>query len=240
MIAGRSGTMKSTFALWLVSNWNLPTMYFSADMSAFQASTKLAAHKTQRTVEEVEQGMRSGAAEEYMEALAESKIQFSFKSPIRWEAVIEELNAWVTLYNEYPKVIVIDNLMDVEGAEAEYSEQMLVMQVVSDLSRETGATILVLHHASDKSWDARSYPYRPPSRDQVKGGLSEKPELSLGVAINNETKDFHVAVIKQRMGPQDPTANTFATLKVDPSRNTFSSPKVDDYARAGIEVGNGS
>lgn len=230
MIAGRSGNMKSTFGLWLVENWKLPTLYLSADMSPFQASTKLAAHLSQKTVAEVEEDMRDPEMREYhMDRLNESKIRFSFKSPIKWDVVLAELNAWVTLFNEYPKVIVFDNLMDIENAESDYSEQMFAMQNISDLSRDTGATILVLHHASDKSWDAISHPYRPPSRNEVKGGLSEKPELSLSVAINNETNDFHVAVIKQRMGPQDATANKFATLRVNPETNTFWSPRATDY-----------
>lgn len=229
MIAGRSGSGKSSFALWLAEMWGLDTLYFSADMSARQASAKLAALLTQQTVDEVEAGMLTEDRNHYLEALEESRIKFSFRSPIRWDTVIQELNTWVTLHNRFPEVIVFDNLMDFENAESEYTEQMFVMQAVSDISRDTGATVLILHHASDKSWEADSRPYRPPSRKEVKGGLSEKPEMSLGVAVNNTVNDFHVAPIKNRMGFQDPTGNTFATLRSDPSKNMFWSPKSDHY-----------
>lgn len=229
MIAGRSGSGKSSFALWMAEMWGLDTLYFSADMSARQASAKLAALLTQQTVDEVEAGMLTEDRNHYLEALEESRIKFSFRSPIRWDTVIQELNTWVTLHNRFPEVIVFDNLMDFENAESEYTEQMFVMQAVSDISRDTGATVLILHHASDKSWEADSRPYRPPSRKEVKGGLSEKPEMSLGVAVNNTVNDFHVAPIKNRMGFQDPTGNTFATLRSDPSKNMFWSPKSDHY-----------
>ena len=229
MIAGRSGSGKSSFALWLAQMWGLDTLYFSADMSARQASSKLAALLTQQTVDEIEAGMLTEKRDHYLEALEESKIKFSFKSPIRWDVVIQELNVWVTLHNRYPEVIVIDNLMDVEGAESEYSEQMFVMQAVSDISRDTGATVLILHHAPDKSWEADARPYRPPSRKEVKGGLSEKPEMSLGVALNNTVNDFHIAPIKNRLGFTDPTGNTFATLRADPAKNMYWSPKADHY-----------
>lgn len=230
MIAGRSGSGKSSFALWLAEQWGLDTLYFSADMSARQASSKLAAMLTNKSVGDVENAMLDGTGDHYLEALGGSRIKFSFRSPIRWNYVIEELNTWVTLHNRYPEVMVFDNLMDFENAESEYTEQMFVMQALSDLSRETGATILILHHASDKSWDADSRPFRPPSRKEVKGGLSEKPEMTLSVALNNQVNDFHVAPIKNRMGFQDPTGDTFATLVTDPTKNRYWSPRIGDYA----------
>lgn len=233
--------MKSTFALWLASEWNLPTMYFSADMSGFQATTKLAAKLAQMKIPEVEREMAGGEKREWLlERLSASQISFSFASPIKFDTIYDELSAWIVLYNEFPKVIVFDNLMDMEDAESDYSAQMFAMQIISEISRMTGATCMVLHHASDKSWDAKDAPYKPPSRAEVKGGLSEKPELSLGVAFNNDegVLDFNVAVIKQRMGPQDPTARSYVTLKVDPERNTFYSPHSTDYTgSAGISNG---
>jgi len=221
MVAGRSGSMKSTFALWLVEQWGLDTLYFSADMTAFQASMKLASLRTQQRIERIEEAVRKDGAGEFERALEGTRVQFSFHTPIRWERVMDELNAWVTAYNRFPQVIVLDNLMDIEGAEADYSEQMFAMQVVSDLSRETGATVLILHHASDKSWDAAGKPFLPPGRQEVKGGLSEKPELSLSVAFNPNTFELNVAPIKNRLGFQDPTAATFATFGVVPETNLF-------------------
>jgi len=78
-----------------------------------------------------------------------------------------------------------------------------------------------MHHASDKSWDARTDPWSPPSRDQIKNGMSEKPELTLSVAINPHSYEYHIAVLKQRMGPSDPTAQSYATIRCDPERTRF-------------------
>ena len=78
-----------------------------------------------------------------------------------------------------------------------------------------------MHHASDKGWEAKSNPWNPPSRDQIKGGMSEKPELTLSVAINPKSYEFHIAVLKQRMGPSDPTAQSYATIRADPERTRF-------------------
>ncbi|MFY1686294.1 hypothetical protein ACN28A_00005, partial [Plantactinospora sp. WMMB782] len=112
-------------------------------------------------------------------------------------------------------------LMDFEGAESDYTEQMAVMQGVTAFARDTGATSIILHHASDKGWDAKTAPYDPPSRDQVKGGLSEKPELSLSVALDPNDLEYKIACIKQRMGPSDPTARRYARLRAEPQRTRF-------------------
>lgn len=224
MIAGRSGTQKSGLALFWVASMNLPTLYFSADMSAFTASSRLASMQTGDSTEMVEAGMAAGGRhrEEYLAALAHLNITFSFGSPITWKTVDEELEAYVELWDAYPAVMVFDNLMDFDGAESDYTEQMSVMSGLTELARATGATVIVLHHASDKSWEAKSDPWAPPSRDQVKGGLSEKPELSLSVALDPNSHEYRVAVIKQRMGPCDPTAKRYASMRCHPEVTRFS------------------
>ncbi|WKU46723.1 AAA family ATPase [Streptomyces sp. VNUA116] len=224
MIAGRSGTQKSGLALYWAAQMNLPTLYFSADMSAFTASSRLASMMTGDSTEMVEAGMSAGGRyrESYLSALSGSRLAFSFGSPITWRAVDEELEAWIELWDDYPSVLVFDNLMDFENAESDYTEQMAVMSNATELARATGATVIILHHASDKSWEAKSDPWAPPSRDQIKGGLSEKPELSLSVALDPNSMEFKVAVIKQRMGACDPTARRYASMRCHPETTRFS------------------
>lgn len=223
MIAGRSGTQKSGFALWLVEQMHVSTLYLSADMNASTATTRLACMATGDSTELVEAGMEAGDEhrQRYLDAIADSRIVFSFSSPITWRAIDEELTAYVELWNAYPEVIVVDNLMDCDGAESDYTEQMAWMSGLTELARNTGSMVLILHHATDKSWEAKSDPWAPPSREQVKGGLSEKPELSLSVAIDPTSLEYRVACIKQRSGPCDPTARRYATLRADPERTRF-------------------
>lgn len=223
MIAGRSGSQKSGFALWLTDELGLDTLYFSADMSAFTASSRLASKRSGLSTSEVEAAMleKGEHADAIIEAVNESNIRFSFGSPITWSQIDEELDAHVELHNRFPEVVVFDNLMDFEGAESDYAAQMAVMQGVTELSRDTGATVIVMHHASDKAWEAKTDPWSPPSRDQIKGGLSEKPEVSLSVALNPNSLDFNVAVVKQRMGAQDPSARRWTTLRCEPELTRF-------------------
>lgn len=222
MIAGRSGTQKSGFALWWTAQMGLPTLYFSADMSPFTASARIASMVIGEPTDAIEERMARGglARQQAVEAIANIPITFAFGS-LNWQAVDEELESYVELWDSYPAIVVFDNLMDFENAESDYAEQMAVMSNGTALARETGATTIFLHHATDKGWDAKTAPYDPPSRQEIKGGLSEKPELSLGVALDPNTLEYKIACLKQRMGPSDPTGRRYATLRAEPSLTRF-------------------
>lgn len=224
MIAGRDGSQKSGFALWLTTQWDLPTMYLSADMSGFQASTRLACMKMGYKVGQVEailQGPDDEARQEILRALARIKTTFSFDSPITARQVEAELGAYVELWDAWPKVIVIDNLMDVEGGEADYASQQAIMQDLDSLKRDTGSTIMVLHHATGKTNRAREDPGWPPMKADIKNGMAEKPETIFGVGLDPLTLEFKIAVLKNRNGPQDPNADRPVVIQADPVHTRF-------------------
>lgn len=222
MIAGRSGTQKSGLALYWVAEMALPTLYLSADMNAATASKRLASMKSGEDTTAVEWGMANGQKDKYVGAVEKMPLTFSFGQPITWRQIDEELESWVHLWDCYPSVIVVDNLMDFDGAESDYTEQMAVMQGLTELARETGATILVLHHASDKTMSAQHDPWRPPARNEIKNGLAEKPEMALTVSLDPNTLIYRVACVKQRSGPCDQTARTYTMLRAIPSLTRFT------------------
>lgn len=226
MIAGRSGTQKSGFALWYTAqlgiHHGLKTLYFSADMSRFTASARVASMVLGVPTEEIEVRMAKGGWErqECIEALKSVPITFAFDD-LGWPTVDKQIKAWAEIWNQYPDIVVFDNVMDFEGAEADYQIQMGVMSSATAFARDIGCTTVMLHHASDKSWDAKTAPYDPPSRQDIKNGLGEKPEQVWGVAINPDTHEYHIACLKQRMGPCDPTGRRFSTIRAEPSLTRF-------------------
>ena len=223
MIVGRSGAGKSAFALWLCRKWNARTLYLSGDMSPFTVSTRLASMSLRATTAEVEAMFKGSdiARAAVLEALEGVRINLSFASPITWRGIDEELFAYVELWNRYPDVMVVDNAMDIENCHSDYTEQMAAMQELTALARATGMTILILHHATDKGTQAAMDPFSPPSRNEVKGGLSEKPELTLSVALNPVGNAFRVAPIKQRDGYSDPSGKNYVTLQARPEWTTY-------------------
>lgn len=220
MIVGRPGHQKSSFALWWLAQMGLTTLYFSADMSGFEASVKLVCMLTGRTLAQVETGIKVGSVD-INTVLKDVRMIFDPAKPITWHGVAAATNAYVELFNGYPEAFVFDNLMDFEGGEADYGVQMENLQIMDELKGETGSNVFVLHHATDKGDRAQRHPHLPPARGEVKGGLAEKPQLTLGVAIDPGNLNFHIATLKQSMGPSDQSGEKYITLRADPERNMF-------------------
>lgn len=222
MIAGRSGSQKSGFGIWLVAEWDLPTLYFAADMTLNEISSRLACSRLGKTTGELYDDLKHGGEPKAaIEAeLDNMKVQVATGS-ITMKGIDDQIAAYVEMWNAYPSVIVIDNLMDVEGATSDYTEQMRVMEEIVGLARFTGATVLVLHHATDKSDMARKYSTDPPSRSDIKNGMTEKPQLILGVSLDPNTMHFKIAILKQRMGPSDQTGAVKGILDAEPEKTRF-------------------
>lgn len=225
MVAGRPGAGKSAFALWLAVQWNMKTLYCSADMSGFDASTRVASMLTGLTTEQVEDALAAENEDEkkklILDAIAGINITFSHDAPITWTGLDAELMAYVELHNAYPELIVIDNLMDVEGCDTEHAMQMSAMQEFVSMARNTGATVVVLHHAQE---NANTNVTQPPSRGEIANKVTQKPEMVLTVAMNptEAQPQFRVACVKQRGGKADPSGTNYTTLRSFPDRNQFA------------------
>lgn len=226
MIGGRSGTQKSGFAIWYCDAIDVPVLYVAGDMEPATAAKRLASCRTGLTADEIEQIMSTDGPERdaLEENLQQSKITWAFGQPIKVENIAAHVDAGVEIYDQHFKVIVLDNLMDCEGAEADYKAQMAYMQIASQIARDTGATVIVLHHASDKSWEASTDPWNPPSRKDIKNGLAEKPGLTLTVALDPYSMKYRIATVKNRTGPCDPSGRTFITLICEPELTRFHHP----------------
>jgi len=228
MITGRSGSMKSKFAMWWVWLMGLPTIYFAADMSQATVGLRLASLETGIPDWQIAKRLKEdkAARSHYAERLAAVRIWFEYASPIRWDKIDAALDAFVSIWDAYPAILVIDNLMDIEAASSEYGPQMEAMAAITELSRAIGCTIFVLHHATDKPPASRDRdPFTPPPRTDTKGGLSEKPSLAVSVAFDQASKELRAAIIKQRDGASDPTAKTWATLYADLDTGRFYPSK---------------
>ena len=234
MIVGRSATGKSGFALWLAQHWGLRTLYFSADMSAFTASTRLAGMNLRSTREEVLAMMDGSdiAQRAIRDSLTNTRIQFSFGSPITWQSYDEEMWGFVEEWNAWPDLVVVDNLGDIEGCTTDYVPQMEALQDLTGIGRERGITTMVLHHATDAGTTAQLDPFTPPGRGEIKNKVSEKPELTLSVALNPVGNAFRVAPIKQRDGYCDPSGKSYVTLQARPEFTQYE--RYDPHRRVNL------
>lgn len=218
MVTGRSGSSKSTFGLYFAQASGLKTLYFSGDMSAFQASVKLAC-ATHHTDIDSMVGLLEGEGCEGILAALPTNIDFAF-GEITFAGINRMLDAYVELHNEYPDLIVVDNLMDIQGC-LEYDGQMKAMQELHNLNREVGCAVWVMAHATDKGAMGRGTPHEPAPRSEIKNGMSEKPETILSLALNPHTSELNVAVVKSRLSKSDPSGRQFVAITSVPDQSRF-------------------
>lgn len=218
MVAGRSGSQKSGFIMWLLSQLEQPALYIAGDMGMRTVVSRMAALR--------EQGHKV------------DHIQFSLVSPITWPHIAAAIDAWVELYDTFPAHIVIDNLMDFAGSATDYSAQSETMAALSGMARDLGCNVWIMHHASDRDLrnnDDGNAAARPPARSSIKNQLSEKPELILGVALDPRESsdgfyDFNIAVLKNRDGASDSSGQQYFTLTCAPAQTCFYRKVKEDVS----------
>jgi hypothetical protein len=223
MITGESGTQKSGFMLWLCRKWNVPTIYFSADLEEHTAMTRLAASITGDSTETVAYNIRHGGSHAYAEALEESNIWFCYDPNPSLDTVYGEIAAFVELYDMYPAVVVIDNMMDMilDGAENEFSAMKQMILELKSLARDTSASVFILHHMLTDTRPLKGEdPEAPGGVGRISGKVSQTAGLILSVALT-AGNIFRIAVIKNRTGKGDKSGRTYLQYRADPSTNRF-------------------
>lgn len=219
MVSARSGAGKSTFGLFFAAQTKLNTIYFSGDMSAFQASVKLACASQHDNIDNIVRRLETDEQDDILSSLPDN-ISFSF-GDITFRGILVMLDAYVELHNAFPDLLIIDNLMDVEGCSEDYKAQMNAMQWLHNLSREYGFAVMVMAHMSDKGERGKNAPHEPGPRSEIKNGLSEKPEVILSLALNPFTNEMHAAVVKNRLGKSDPSGRQYATIQAIPEQSRY-------------------
>jgi hypothetical protein len=176
----------------------------------------------------VEEELQRGEGWKYEGVFAHSNVFFSsFDQNPSIPFIEQEISAYVELNNRYPDVIVVDNLMDVDHrvGENEYGDMREVLGELRKIAHGTGIAVIVLHHMLEsdpklygKNKDVEDPSAYPLPARALTGKVSQRPEMVLSVARDENTQDFRVAAVKNRSGPSSKSASTYATLGVVPGR----------------------
>jgi hypothetical protein len=229
MIAGIPNSGKSAFVLWWVANLRLPTLYFSADNGAHTTTVRLLSlvtgidsHDITDELDDEVTGKQMEA--QYLKELDSLPLNFCFDGALDLDDMTAELAAYVELYDEWPEVIVVDNLINVQGTD-DHQGQNGILSELHWLARKTGACIFVLHHMSESSPNNSKPPdpTMPLPRRMVQGKVTQYPDAVLSVAGDSLQGLFRVAVVKNRSDRADPGATDPILLYVDFARCTFMS-----------------
>jgi RecA-family ATPase len=224
MIAGPPNGGKTLFALHIAVSLQkqaqaggrrIPTLYVSADTDPVTMLMRAYAMVSGHDLTSIEQARDAGLGEDYEHYVASmTDFQFLFESDPSLADLDVDLRAFREIYGELPALLIVDNLMNVQAeSDSEWAGMRAIMQALHHVARVTGAAVIVLHHTSEDS----QYPVdRPPPRRAIQGKVAQLAELILTLTVNGNM--LGMAVVKNRNGRSDPTADHPIWLRVDFAR----------------------
>lgn len=217
MICGPSGAGKSFMALDAALKMAVPTLYLSCDSDEMTMVVRAASAVTKHNQRDVREVYKRGLFKEvYGDALRNSAIRLSFDpSNPTMEDVALTLEAYREVEGLYPRLLVLDNVMNLEGDNSG-NEWGFLRQASKDLhliARKTKACVLALHHTSEQS---DSFSMKAPPKTAIKGKITEMAPVIL--TVSHDAGELWVAVVKNRFGQSDPMAKDPLRFIADLSR----------------------
>lgn len=215
LIAGTPGAGKSSIALSIAVNSQVPTLYLSADTNAHTMGMRVVSMVTGMSQSSAEHMLKfeKDKAEKLLKSF--DYLRWSFDSSPTLYDIDESVQAFETTWGTSPTLIVIDNLMDIamDGHE-EFSGMRQAMKELKYLARDTNACVLVLHHTKE---GFSGEPCQP--RSAVQGMVNQIPALILTIGQQQIEDSIYlcVAAVKNRYGKADSSGKTFTMLSFDPS-----------------------
>lgn len=222
LIAAPPGGMKTVLTMNIVQRMQVPTLYNSSDSDDFTMASRSLSMLTGETTDETELWVLTQKREAYVKLQDMEHVRWSFKSSPTLEHIGLESEAYSELYGEYPHLIVIDIMMDVEFEGVAEQNYWALMAELKDMAREYEACVLVVHHTSESA-----KPGSPPPRSAIMGKANQLPTLILTLWGDAAANELMVAVVKNRFGPQDPTAGRYFKMYADPSICLIDEPRKD-------------
>lgn len=220
LVAAGPGVGKSVFSQTLAMKANCPALYFSADSDAFTMYKRGASIVTGHRTKDVEQDYERGNGHFYDSRLnALEHVRFDFTSQPGIEDLEECLEAFALTYGEYPHMIVVDNLVNVDTEELGEGHRSTIAAVIAYLktvAKATNASVVMLHHLVGSYDDGNE----PAPMSALIDKVSKFPEQILtlhraGIMAGVPTQ-MGVCIVKNRDGQSDPSGGLIVYLDYSP------------------------
>lgn len=208
------GVGKSTLGL----EWTLrlvqsgePSLYMSLDTPLQDQAARLVARINQIPVSSIYDDK-----DRWAEWLTTWNPPLRFSDlPTNVEGVRRLVEAERLWFGEYPRLIVVDNVLDLIEGEETVGEFRRVFAALHSIARETDAVVLALHHLRRGGSDLTSGRVAPSIGDGLYSGEQTTP-IMLGL-WRPDDPILNVSILKNRMGPADPSGGFFVSLGCDMS-----------------------
>lgn len=222
LIAAAPGVGKSLISLCLTVNAKVPALYFSADTDQDTMTNRAAAMVTGWRVVDIEQAKQQGLTETINTQLDKvAHVRMDFDANPSLTHLEGNLRAFEMVYGEFPALVVIDNVSNVDNESGEGGIPSLEtsFDFLHQLARDTGAAVVLLHHVTGDYDDGT----KPVPLSGLRGKVSKVPELILTLhrtAGDSDTgvRRLGISPVKNRTGKSDPSGYWFLTVDVDLER----------------------
>lgn len=212
MLAAAPGVGKSAVALDIAMRLPMRSLYISADTDSFTMGIRAAAKMSGHPQSQVERGLgEPTTAPMYHDLLSKLwNVKFAFDVS-SMEDVRDEVFAYATSFGEFAGMVIVDNLINVTEGDDEYRAMKAAVQDLDRLAHNTGAHVMILHHATGK--------YEDGDVPIPQGGLENKvAKIPAQILTLNRAGSgkLRVNVVKNRAGKADARGNdVFATIGMD-------------------------
>ena len=226
MIVAQPNGGKSMLSLWYSIKADVPTLYFSADTDRRTTLYRAVAIKTGIEFDDIKDMMGTSAQDIIDEAVLEitqSGVQFDFAPKPTIRDIDLETQSYIEVYGVPPRMIVLDNLLNVDNDAGDFNGLVEILGDLHALSRELDCALVVLHHVNEST----SKPDYPASRASIRGKVAQYPEAIYSLAMLPEEGQMRIAMVKHRHKTPSPDGSSYETIFVDPRRMTFYNSKAD-------------
>lgn len=147
MVAAAPGVGKSAYALQYAMKSKVRTLYLSPDSDIMMLSGRILASLWDISTDDAETLITNNDKEALKAISAASQhIYFDFDPGPSHLDIRENIDAYALVMGDYPELIIIDNLKDVQANGTEYERFNESIDFLHQAARSTNAHILVLHH----------------------------------------------------------------------------------------------
>lgn len=228
LIAGGPGTGKTAVLHNIIQRGNgkegdekrvNTCLYFSADSDANTIFKRAVAIETGWEQSEIERLLREGRQAE-LDAIvdqAAGHFEWSFRSSPDDSDVQKEVEGYGTKHNEYPQIIVLDNLKNLyAGGGGEFEALEGNCEFLHMLAKDTGAAVIALHHVVGEAEDG----VKPIPLSGLRGKVSKTPAVVW--TLYRSPSHLNISPVKNRNGRADASGSWSLPILADLGRMQYA------------------
>lgn len=216
LIAAAPGGGKSALATTLALYARVPTLYFSADSDKMTFGARAMAATLQMTLNEAEEFLLERDEDTFIKLDELTQHMWvNFDPAPTPKDIDEEIDCFAHIYGDYPHLVVVDNLMDVNlyGTD-ERSGHDAVVDFCRQLARRTGSAVLILCHVTGAYTDGSEVI----PRSGLMNKIDKRPRLILTLH-HYDTNGMGVSVVKNSNGPAESDGSLMTVLPWVPEKS---------------------